>query len=113
MRVFLYKGYDIFLETIEHSGAIVATWSNQYGENRDKGVFYDYTDKQIIQEIKGRIDDILDFSVTYYRNPTKSEITWGAGATHYKDFSFNEVVKPNGYPKKWIVCPHDGLRYYR
>jgi hypothetical protein len=52
-------------------------------------------------------------SLTAHRKPTPSEIRWGYGATHYKDFSRSLWTKPNGTIKQWIVCPHDGLRYYR
>lgn len=112
MKNFTYKGYDVFFE-VQHNGSILATWSNQWGENRDKAVFYDYTKREILLNIKITIDDLLEKSVTYHRNPTQSEIKWGAGATHYKDFILGDVIKNNGSLKKWIVCPNDGLRYYR
>ena len=48
-----------------------------------------------------------------HRNPTKGEIKWGSGATHYKDFDRSEWLKKDGSLKKWIVCQLDGLRYYR
>jgi len=83
--------------------------------------------------------------VTAHRNPTKSEIKWGYGATHYKDIPLSlftcfivggtkkrfltedealehaqKVYKKSRiicgvakHVKKWIVCPIDGLRYYR
>ena len=51
-------------------------------------------------------------TVTYHRKPTKSEIKFGEGAIHYFDFDLNICVKPDGYYKKWIVSPYDGLRYY-
>lgn len=50
--------------------------------------------------------------ITYHREPTKSEIRFGEGAIHYKDFDKSIVTKPNGEYKKWIKCPVDGLRYY-
>ena len=52
-------------------------------------------------------------SITYHRNPTKAEIKWGAGATHYKDFHPQDCKKMDGTLKKWLVCPFDGLRYYK
>lgn len=52
-------------------------------------------------------------SITAHRNPTPSEIRFGYGATHYKDFPRELWTKPNGKIKFWTVCPHDGLRYYR
>lgn len=79
-----------------------------------------------------------------HRNPTKAEIRFGHGATHYKDmprslfetfivagkkrfFTMDEandcandifkktrcLVSIEKHLKKWIVCPIDGLRYYR
>lgn len=51
--------------------------------------------------------------ITGHRSPTKSEIKFGYGAIHYKDFDPELWVKPNQTIKKWIVCPVDGLRYYR
>lgn len=52
-------------------------------------------------------------SITGHRNPTQSEINRGYGAIHYKDFPAMQWAKPDGTPKKWIVCESDGLRYYR
>jgi hypothetical protein len=52
-------------------------------------------------------------SLTAHRKPTPSEIRWGYGAIHYKDFPRELWVKPDGSIKQWLVCPHDGLRYYR
>lgn len=54
--------------------------------------------------------------VTYHRNPTQAEIKFGYGATHYRDFPKQEVMKRQVGPlivlKKWFVAD-DGLRYYR
>lgn len=54
-----------------------------------------------------------DNKVEYYRNPTAYEIRFGEGAIHYKDFDRSECTKKDGTFKKWLVCPIDGLRYYR
>jgi len=54
-----------------------------------------------------------DRSITAHRNPTPSEIRFGHGATHYKEFPRSLWAKANGDLKQWIVCPIDGLRYYR
>lgn len=112
IKTFQYKGYDVFFE-VQHNGSILAYWSNQWGENRGKTVFYDYTPREILQNIKITIDDLLDKPITYRRNPTPSEIKFGYGAIHYKDFILGDVIKQCGAVKAWIVCPHDGLRYYR
>lgn len=52
-------------------------------------------------------------TVTAHRVPTPSEIRFGHGATHYKDFPVAFWINAEGYPKSWIKCPQDGLRYYR
>lgn len=54
-----------------------------------------------------------DKPVTGHRNPTQSEIRFGHGATHYKDFTLEQWLHNGGGLKKWIKCPFDGLRYYR
>lgn len=51
-------------------------------------------------------------TITYHRPPTKAEIKFGEGATHYKDFDMDFCLKPDGNYKKWLKCPIDGLRYY-
>jgi hypothetical protein len=52
--------------------------------------------------------------VTYHRPPTKGEIRFGHGATHYKDFPIEECChKGTRFLKKWFVAKDDGLRYYR
>jgi hypothetical protein len=56
-------------------------------------------------------DDVT--SVTYHRPPTKSEIRFGHGATHYRDFDPVECCHPNTrILKSWFIAD-DGLRYYR
>ena len=52
-------------------------------------------------------------TITAHRNPTQSEIKFGEGATHYKDFPVKLWVNKDGNAKTWIKCPEDGLRYYR
>ena len=51
--------------------------------------------------------------ITYTRKPTESEIKFGHGATHYKDFNRKQCTKPNGDIKKRLKCPIDGLIYTR
>ena len=51
--------------------------------------------------------------ITYSRKPTESEIKFGYGARHYKEFKYNECFKPNGDLKKRLKCPIDGLIYTR
>jgi len=50
--------------------------------------------------------------VEYHRKPTKSEIRFGHGATHYRDFKKEEFLKKDGTVKKRIKAD-DGLIYTR
>lgn len=54
----------------------------------------------------------LNMPVTYHRSPTRSEIAFGYGATHYRDFELADCLNKEGAIKKWIKAD-DGLRYYR
>lgn len=55
----------------------------------------------------------MEKEITYHRKPTESEIKFGHGATHYKDFNRKQCTKPNGDIKKRLKCPIDGLIYTR
>ena len=57
-------------------------------------------------------DDVT--KVTYHRQPTESEIRFGHGATHYRDFTVEECCIPGTrFIKRWLKASDDGLRYYR
>lgn len=57
-------------------------------------------------------DDVS--AVTYHREPTKTEIRFGHGAIHYRDFTVEECTHPGTRVlKHWFKSPDDGLRYYR
>lgn len=57
-------------------------------------------------------DDVT--RVTYHRPPTPSEVRFGHGATHYREFPVGECCKPGTrILKRWFTAPDDGLRYYR
>jgi hypothetical protein len=52
--------------------------------------------------------------LTYHRPPTASEIRFGHGATHYRDFSPDECCHHGTrIAKRWLIARDDGLRYYR
>lgn len=56
-------------------------------------------------------DDVA--ACTFHRSPTKYEIKFGLGATHYRDFAIEECCWPGTrFLKTWFVAD-DGLRYYR
>lgn len=56
-------------------------------------------------------DDVTE--CTYHRPPTKSEVTFGHGAVHYRDFPVEECTRHDRTLKAWFVARDDGLRYYR
>ena len=39
--------------------------------------------------------------ITYHRKPTMSEIKWGYGATHYRDFEVHEFMR-NRYTSEFL-----------
>ena len=47
-------------------------------------------------------------NAVYYRGPTMSEVRFGEGAIHYREFEPNEHKG-----RKWFKSPDDGLRYYK
>lgn len=52
-------------------------------------------------------------TVTYHREPTRSEVRFGHGARHYRDFTIEECChRGTRVLKSWFVAD-DGLRYYR
>ena len=52
--------------------------------------------------------------ITFRRAPTKDEVNFGYGATHYRDFPIEECCHTGTrIMKKWFVAKDDGLRYYR
>jgi hypothetical protein len=74
---------------------------------------FPYNSNEFVQWVIDHDIDLACLYTEYHRKPTKSEIKFGEGAIHYKSFHFEIFLKPNGDIKKWLVCPHDGLRYYR
>lgn len=50
--------------------------------------------------------------LNYWRNPTKEEIKFGHGATHYRDFDFESCFDENGFQKVKVKTNDDGLIYY-
>jgi hypothetical protein len=52
--------------------------------------------------------------VSYHRPPTQSEIRFGLGAIHYRDFFPDECCHAGTrIAKQWFIADDDGLRYYR
>jgi hypothetical protein len=49
--------------------------------------------------------------IIYWRKPTPSEIKFGYGAIHYRDFPLSECVKKDGTHKRRLKAKDDGLFY--
>lgn len=65
-------------------------------------------------EAKIWVEESLSMSsVEYKRPPTKAEIAFGYGATHYLNIPGNICMKEDGTLKLWLINPTDGLRYTR
>jgi hypothetical protein len=65
-------------------------------------------------DFRGRLPVRADVTtITLHRNPTPSEVRFGHGATHYREFTVAECChKGTRFLKRWIKAD-DGLRYYR
>ncbi len=48
----------------------------------------------------------------YYRKPIKTEVKFGYGALHYRDFEFEKCFDENGILKLKIQASDDNLIYY-
>lgn len=58
------------------------------------------------------LEILNELPVECHRPPTKGEIRFGYGATHYRTFSYLEIGhNRRGEIKKWFKAD-DGLRYY-
>jgi hypothetical protein len=51
-------------------------------------------------------------TLEYWRNPTKEEIKFGYGATHYRDFDFENCFDEDGFQKVKVKASDDGLIYH-
>ncbi len=52
--------------------------------------------------------------VTFRRPPTRGEIRFGYGATHYRTFAVADACwAGTRFLKRWFIAPDDGLRYHR
>lgn len=67
---------------------------------------------EVIRDIYNEAMAIKDKTVTYHRPPTKAEIAFGYGATHYLEIPYLECLNRFGSPKKRIKAK-DGLWYSR
>lgn len=51
-------------------------------------------------------------TISYWRNPTKEDIKFGYGATHYRDFEFEKCFDENGFLKLKMRASDDKLIYH-
>lgn len=77
--------------------AILAVWDKRNA----KGAYID-------KEVK-----LITKPITYRRPPTAQEVSFGHGATHYRDFEPSECRKGDYTLKRWFKSPDDNLNYYR
>jgi hypothetical protein len=113
MKNMTYKGFYISFETNPINGSTLAF---AIGDTETiKQSFYGYVSKAIRYSMYELIDSYYDnlSPIQYHRNPTKGEINFGYGATHYATFDRSQCINKNGDVKKWFVSPMDNLRYYR
>lgn len=80
--------------------------------------YYKDTDTYVIvSEWWNKIETAIDITtmhpvIEYHRQPTKGEIKFGHGATHYKDFEASIYLNSKGVQKYRLKCPIDGLWYH-
>lgn len=112
MKSINYKGFLVTLEKNHINGSILAFGCN--GSETIKQVFYGYGLKAIRYSMYDLIDAFYDYKgdIQYHRTPTKGEIKFGYGATHYATFKRSECINNEGNIKKWFVSHRDSLRYY-
>lgn len=76
---------------------------NQYSDLLKELIGQGYNDLQVMNKQQ----------FEYHREPTKAEIKFGEGATHYRSFTLSEIgINKKGGLKRWFIA-NDGLRYYR
>jgi len=86
----------------------------QYADECKEAKYNQYQD--LLKELIGQgYNDLIVLNyqpIVVHRPPTKSEIKFGYGATHYKDYNLSAILNKMGNIKKWFIALDDGLRYY-
>lgn len=77
---------------------------NEYWDLLQELIGQGYNDLQIMNS----------HAIQCHRQPTKGEIKFGEGATHYRDFPLSIIGLKKGKAmwKNWFIAPDDRLRYY-
>jgi len=69
--------------------------------------------KELIGQGYNDLQIMNSYEIECHRPPTKGEIKFGEGATHYRDFKISEIgITKKGDFKKWFIGSGDKLRYY-
>ena len=87
--------------------------ADEYAAECNPAKYADYQD--LLKELIGlgyKLEVLNEQEIEYHRNPTPSEIRFGEGATHYRDFNINQCLKSNGKLKSRLKAD-DGLIYTR
>jgi len=85
-----------------------------YANECKEAEYYQYQD--LLRELIGQGYKDLQIEnkqlITCHRQPTKYELKFGEGATHYRDFTVGEIgINNKGDLKNWFVAKDDKLRY--
>lgn len=110
MKNITYKGFLLTFEK-QYNGSILAFGIGD--TDTIKQVFYGFGSKAIRYSMYELIDEYYDEKgdIQAHREPTKAEIKFGYGATHYASFSRSECIGKNGKIKKWFKSHRDNLTY--
>ena len=94
------------------SGLTFARTSRKYAEAVRRALAGNHlTDPEHVKKFEEVLAEFdANNQVTYWRNPTESEIKFGHGAIHYREFKWSECTKADGTLKKWLKAD-DGRRY--
>lgn len=89
--------------------------STYYAKECKEANFNQYND--LLRELIGQgykdLQILNSQTIECHRPPTKGEIKFGEGATHYRNFTLAEIgINKKGDFKKWFIAKDDGLRYY-
>lgn len=70
--------------------------------------------RELIEQGYNDLQIMNSQTIQCHRPPTKGEIKFGEGATHYRDFPLSVIGLKKGKAewKDWFIAPDDGLRYY-
>ena len=95
-----------------HSGQHSACLED-YANECEEAKYNEFAD--LLKELIGqgyKLQVLNNQSIELHRKPTKGEIKFGEGATHYRNFLIGEVLDKKGNIKKWVKTNDDLLRYY-